>query len=515
MRRDKTSSKQSEPTTMLGRQVAYDREICLVIWRRFLLGEDLRAICARPPMPIPAVFLGWVQHHQEAREIDRCARNFRSDRSLAKKELGVPWIVSVGDWSQEVRAKLESGLPVDYIDRKYIPPDWNKVYPSLGYPPVRSTEDMRSYNIIINDFTQMLEPRDLMELIWTKEAADAAWKANRLAREKTGSRAGSGHYQALDIAQSHEIKRRDNALRQIARWRDGLGGKGRGLPDKFLPEQALAERYGVAQSHPGAATDDIVGEAIEAAPPLARVGAATGAARPVPLPHEGARAAPPRAPAGDAVEAAQPVAPPDQAATDTAPLASAAAAAKAAPPLAPAGAAASAARPVPLPHEAATDTAPLASAAAAVKAAPPLAPVGTAAGAARPVPLPHEGARAAPPRAPAGDAVEAAQPVAPPDQAATDASPLASAAAAVQAAPPFAPPAPAAGDARPVPLPHQAARAAPSLASAGAAVQAAPPFVPAGETAGAAPPLRASEQAAEAALPLACSDKAAETSEAA
>jgi hypothetical protein len=460
MRRDKPSSKQSEPTTMLGRQVAYDREICLVIWRRFLLGEDLREICANLPMPVPAVYLGWVQHHQESREIDRCARNFLSDRSLAKKELGVPWIVSVGDWEQEVRAKLESGLPVDYIDRKYIPPDWNKVYPSLGYPPVRSTEDMRSYNIIINDFTQMLEPRDLMELIWTKEAADAVWKANRLAREKSGSRAGSGHYQDLDIAQSREIKRRDNALHQIARWRDGLGGKARGLPDKFLPEQALAKRYGVAQSFGGAATDDTVGEAIEAAPPLARVGAATGAARPVPLPHEGARAAPPLARVGAATGAAPPVPLPHEGA-------------RAAPPLASAGVAPGAAQPVPPP--AARDAPPLASAAAAVKAAASIAPPGTDAGAARPVPPP----------------------------AARDAPPLASAAAAVKAAAPIAPPGTAAGDARPVPLPHQAARAVPSLGSDGAAVQAAPPFAPAGETAGAAPSLRASEHGAEAALPFA------------
>jgi hypothetical protein len=425
MRRDKSSSKQSEPTTMLGRQVAYDREICLVIWRRFLLGEDLREICANPPMPIPAVFLGWVQHHQEAREIDRCARNFLSDRSLAKKELGVLWTVSVGDWEQEVRAKLESGLPVDYLDRKYTPPDWNKVYPSLGYPPVRSTEDMRSYNIIINDFTQMLEPRDLMELIWTKEAADAAWKANRLAREKSGSRAGSGHYQALDIAQSSEIKRRDNALRQIARWRDGLGGKARGLPDKFLPEQALAKRYGVAQSFGGAATDDIVGEAIEAAPPLARVGAATGAARPVPLPHEGARAAPPRARPGVAARAARPVLLSHEAA-------------RAATPLAPPRAAAGAARPVPLPHQAARAAPSLASTGAAVQAAPPFVPAGETAGAAPPLRASEQAAEAALPFAPRGTAMQAAAPFAaagatakaspplrPPEQAAEAALPLA------------------------------------------------------------------------------------------
>ncbi|MFZ1095597.1 MAG: hypothetical protein WAN75_41320, partial [Xanthobacteraceae bacterium] len=134
MRSDKPSSKQSEPATLHGRQVAYDRKMCIAICQRFLLGEDLGAICSKPPMPIPAMFLGWVQHHQEAREIHRCARNFLSDRKLAK-ELGAPWVVAVTDWAEEVRAKLERGWPVDYLDRKYIPPDWNKVYPALSYPP--------------------------------------------------------------------------------------------------------------------------------------------------------------------------------------------------------------------------------------------------------------------------------------------------------------------------------------------------------------------------------------------
>jgi predicted DNA-binding transcriptional regulator AlpA len=51
MRRDKPSSEQSGPTTRYGRQIAYDREIFIAICRRFLLGEDLRTICAKPPMP--------------------------------------------------------------------------------------------------------------------------------------------------------------------------------------------------------------------------------------------------------------------------------------------------------------------------------------------------------------------------------------------------------------------------------------------------------------------------------
>jgi hypothetical protein len=402
MRRDKPSSKQSEPATLHGRQVAYDREMCIAICRRFLLGEDLGAICAKPPMPIPAMFLGWVQQHQEAREIHRCACNFLSDRKLAK-ELGAPWVVAVTDWAEEVRAKLERGWPVDYLDRKYIPPDWNTVYPSLSYPPVRSTEDMRSYNIIINDFTQMLEPRDVMELIWTKEAADAVWKANPLAREKSGSRVGSGYYQDLDIAQSREIKRRDNALRQIARWRDGLGGKVRALPDKFLAEPALTKRYGVAQVLAGAETGDTIGTAMEA-------GEAADASQPVLLPDEPETGAPPRPPAGDAVEAAQPVPPPDQAATDASPLASAAAAVQAAPPFAPPAPAAGDARPVPLPHQAARAAPSLTSAGAAVQAAPPFVPAGETAGAAPPLRASEQAAEAALPFARRG-----AAPFAPPD----------------------------------------------------------------------------------------------------
>jgi hypothetical protein len=279
-------------------------------------------------MPIEPVFLGWVQHHQEAREIYRCACNFQSDRSLAK-QLDAPWMFSVGEWEEEVRAKLERGWPLDYLDRKYIPPDWNKVYPSVGYPPVRSNENMQSYNDIINDFTQMLEPRDVMELIWTKEAADAVWKAKCLAREKRVSRLGSEYYQALDSAQSREMKRRDNALHQIARWRDGLGGKARALPDKFLAERALTKRYGVDQFVGGTETEDTVGKDMAAGPALPRAGDAARASPRGPLPEEGARAAPPPgagaavetpplfAPAGETAEAASPLCALDPAAEAT------------------------------------------------------------------------------------------------------------------------------------------------------------------------------------------------------
>src|SRR5262249_25751265 len=154
----------------------------------------------------------------------------------------------------------------DWVERKYIPPIWSKVYPLVGGPLVWSSENIEAYTELLNGFTEMLEPRDMMELMLTKEAADATWEAGRKAREKNslperkyqqrlnvwadlqrrtraaettaakpataldhsrGLEAGFKYYQALDIAQSRATKRRDNALRQIARWRDGLGAKAR------------------------------------------------------------------------------------------------------------------------------------------------------------------------------------------------------------------------------------------------------------------------------------------------
>jgi hypothetical protein len=195
----------------------------------------------------------------------------------------------------------------------------------LGGPPVWSTEDIEAYTELLNGFTQMLEPRDMIELMWTKEAADASWEAARIAREKTGlperkyqqrlqvvaeirrrngaaeataakaasaldhSRgleAGFKYHQGLDIAHSRAIKRRDNALRQIARWRDGLGAKARRLSDKFIAEQALAERYGAAHLLADAESDNNADEAMEAAPPLAPVGDAADIAPAVPTSEE-------------------------------------------------------------------------------------------------------------------------------------------------------------------------------------------------------------------------------------
>jgi hypothetical protein len=402
-------SKPSDPMTEYGRPIAYDREIFIGICRRLIIGQDLQKICTERGMPIGPVFLGWVQDHKEAREIHRSALNFQSDRKLAK-ELDVGLLVSVSEWEEQVRANLERGWRADWIDRKYIPPDWSKVYPLIGGPPVGSTE-MQAYNDLLNAFTRMLEPRDEMELILTKEATDATWEAGREAREKNGLisvaqpanaldhcrplEAGFKYYRSRDVAQSRAIKRRDNALRQIAGWRKGLGANARRLPDHLLVKHLLAQRYGVEQFLADAEADASAGDALETAAPLAPTG-------------EAAEAAPPHAPTGEVAVAAAPA------------LAAAGEAAEPAPALAPTG---NAAEPAPL-----------------------IAATGDVAVAAAPArPRADEAAEAPPPLAPTGEL------------AAATASARAPAAAAAQAAPPLAAPAAAAEDAPPVRAPSEAA----------------------------------------------------------
>ena len=478
-------SKPSDPMTEYGRPIAYDREIFIGICRRLIIGQDLQKICTERGMPIGPVFLGWVQDHKEAREIHRSAENFQSDRKLAK-ELDVGLLVSVSEWEEQVHANLERGWPADWIDRKYIPPDWSKVSPLIGGPPVGST-DMQAYNDLLNAFTQMLEPRDEMELILTKEATDATWEAGREAREKNGLisvaqpanaldhgrplEASFKYYRGLDVAQSRAIKRRDNALRQIAGWRKGLGAKPRRLPDHLLVKHLLAQRYGVEQFLADAEADASAGDALEAAAPLAPTGKATEAAPPhSPTGEVAVAAAPALAAAGEAAEPAAALAPTGNAA-EPAPLIAAtgdvavvaapafAAAGKAAEPAPALAPTCNAAEPAPL-IAATGDVAVVAAPAfEAAEPAPALAPTGNAA---EPAPLIAAtggvAVAAAPARPRADEAAEAPPPLAPTGElAAATASARAPAAAAAQAAPPLAAPAAAAEDAPPVRAPSEAA----------------------------------------------------------
>jgi hypothetical protein len=237
-------------------------------------GQDLREICAKAPMPIAEMFFDWVREHQEAREICRSVLDLATVRGVAKR-LGLDLFIWSSDWEEQVRLNLERGFPGDWIDRKYIPPDWRKVYPSVGQPPVWRTESMQAYAERLNAKTALLEPRDLNELRWTKQATDAEWEAQRLARLKNewlarnlsrGSKMDFKSYQALDIAYTRALKRHDHALREIVRWRKGLGAKMRALPDCFLDEALVAKRYRMESTENYETAADIAGVRPSVAP---------------------------------------------------------------------------------------------------------------------------------------------------------------------------------------------------------------------------------------------------------
>src|SRR5262249_19888545 len=123
------------------------------------------------------------------------------------------------------------------------------------------------------------------------------------------------NYQRVDRTRVRAISRRDNALRQIAIWRKGLGAKPRRLPDHLVVEHLLARRYGVEQLPAEAETDAI---SVGTAEPSALVAPASEAANPgrafAPQKPEEPAAGPPCALAADAGQRASPLGPPGNAA---------------------------------------------------------------------------------------------------------------------------------------------------------------------------------------------------------
>jgi hypothetical protein len=266
-------AKQSAPTMVEGRQVGYERDICITICMRWVRGEDIKVICAKFPMPLPLVFYDWVQNHPEARAIFHCAGAFKTDRMLGK-EVGKHLDISLAEWEQEVRARLEGGDALDYVERKIIRIDWNKVYALAGEPPVWPPENRQIYDHLLNVLTRRIEPRNDMELIQIKLAADALWEWRRLACEKNRVPAPSfKSYQALELAHSRAIKRYSTALRQIERSRKGLGGEAQAISYDFLVEPPIPERFLDTETGNG------MGEATAAAPALVPSDAQSG--RPV------------------------------------------------------------------------------------------------------------------------------------------------------------------------------------------------------------------------------------------
>jgi hypothetical protein len=302
--------------------LVYDREIFIEMCRGFINGEDLIAICVSPGMPFPPVLRGWMENHPEAMAIYRSACNFKGSRELTRDLDLPPRPIPSSEWADDVRAKLDRGWPADWNERKFIPPDWSKVYGLVGQPPVWSAEERQAYDQVIKHFTALIEPRDFLELTLTKQAADAHWEGIREAAEKNrvaqrsyqrqreaqaqpapgeaepsaakpanagghsrGLQDDFAYYQGLDIAQSRKHKRITAALRQIERHRDSLGAEVRKLPDELLDQEALAQYYGVDEFLARTENGAVASEVAQAAPAFPSNGKASDAAsqRPAPV----------------------------------------------------------------------------------------------------------------------------------------------------------------------------------------------------------------------------------------
>jgi hypothetical protein len=241
----------SAPTMVRERYVGYDRDTCITICMRLIRGEDIKAICTNPPMPIPLIFYGWVENHPEARAIFHCAGAFKADRMLAR-EVGQLLEISPRDWEYEVRARLDRGDALDYVERKISRIDWNKVYVLAGAPAVWPTENRQIYDDVLNVLTRRIEPRSDMELIHIKLAADALWEWRRLACEKNRVPGSSfKYYEALELAQWRAMKRYSTALHQIERARKALGGEAQAISRDFLVEPPIPERFLDAETADG------------------------------------------------------------------------------------------------------------------------------------------------------------------------------------------------------------------------------------------------------------------------
>jgi hypothetical protein len=251
-----------------GRYVEYDREAFLTICCRLLRGDNMKDICAKPPMPPALLVAQWVQTHPEARAIFQCAGAFDLERRLGK-EAGEPYPLGLSDWLQEVRARLELGHALDYVERKTFAIDWNKVYALAGPPALLLGENRQAYDNLLDLCAQRIDPRDPMELIPTKRAADALWELRRLDCEKSRTPVRTLKYEKeLEAAQLRTMRRYNSAVRQIEDLRKALGGKVQALSCEFLLPQPVERHERISPVFSDAQTQDTIGEGVAVAPSL-------------------------------------------------------------------------------------------------------------------------------------------------------------------------------------------------------------------------------------------------------
>ena len=159
----------------------------------------------------------------------------------------------------------------------------------FGDPPLLRGEDTRLYNNLMNQFTALIEPKDIIEWWWVKDMTDHTWEIRRLRRFKilfielrrdqdVDHRAGfaliaEGHgagyevsvregekdsadffssridqYKNVDKLIASAELRRDRTLREIERRRESLSRRLRQASDQIV-EDNLTATGGLPRQH--------------------------------------------------------------------------------------------------------------------------------------------------------------------------------------------------------------------------------------------------------------------------
>jgi hypothetical protein len=143
----------------------------------------------------------------------------------------------------------------------------------FGAPPVLpDSENAEAYQRMLHSFLECFQPKDFFETVLMKDVTDATWEAARYARHKSlmlhrkyrerrefeakvackkaehGPATELDHNLGLEIAILHleklakleaqALAKRDRALGQLERYREGLGRSLRMVSDNFIDDQA-------------------------------------------------------------------------------------------------------------------------------------------------------------------------------------------------------------------------------------------------------------------------------------
>ena len=157
-----------------------------------------------------------------------------------------------------------------------VPPEVQALF---GEPPLMRGEDAGAYNKLLDQFAELVKPRDVLEWLWLKDIADHPWEIRRLRRfkvlfvelkrdgvvkgremmatvgvkedaeykpvpvpdsEKDSAELFSyliDQYKAVDKVIASAERRRDETLRDIERRRERLARRLRKASDEIINEK--------------------------------------------------------------------------------------------------------------------------------------------------------------------------------------------------------------------------------------------------------------------------------------